>query len=418
MSSHHKGREAIYSIINKICISNIETLHVPRYREELYNIKKYNKKNNLAMPYKKIPVLLFKANGQGSKYRIYCDFLVAIIKALQKRFLHHFASDKAGLPDMMCPLETCVLVHLIEIREHGQYTSFSAMELYDIIHSMNVAGLLSRNSHVNCCCGDAVDQLLDHRASGYVDEDRVLQLRQSVSNHYAVVTNIRAMFASYENTFEIKTDETIENIEYEIEVKLHLGDHDEFSLFCPSVPMIAFGKETVVIFMITQSFSILTCDEIFVQALMCMKNRQEKWHGQRICACVFTFSSKTPIWIDFELLIGDDFRVLKDCVTAAFVKKLSHTNSELLRLWKKCLDAELHASTNSDHALIEGALMAVKHELTSMKNSNKNVPSYADTYFSEALKSVRRKRPVIIDDESIRKDLEDNLRIWLDDIFT
>ena len=106
MSSHHKGREAIYSIINKICISNIETLHVPRYREELYNIKKYNKKNNLAMPYKKIPVLLFKANGQGSKYRIYCDFLVAIIKALQKRFLHHFASDKAGLPSR--PVFLCI----------------------------------------------------------------------------------------------------------------------------------------------------------------------------------------------------------------------------------------------------------------------------------------------------------------------
>lgn len=362
----------VLKVMDVIAKARVQPLVRASYYAELARIETLVREKIVAPDV--VPILRFDSKRPDSKYHVYSDVLRDYVKHVQAKLRDSL--KRRQLP-ALCPLEACVLVHVMDVTHHGRYAPFQIMELYDLLHSMDTTDLPPHDDHYHCLCGERLGG-----GAHAADSDTALRLCDSVTQHYAVLDAIRTMFRGFERHLREEVGDT-SPIKYNIDHTITYRGRSEsskFKLFTSSVPVVATTKHTAVLFAMHPTLDQLNCRDVFTQALLNTyvarnddgKANTERFMGKRVLVCVFTFTHALPVWLDLDRREdGDDDALVREGIQAALTHRYTRTNA---CLWT------LYARLREEHAPDIGA--ALKQMIRRLDVYH--APTYARNLFAKA----------------------------------
>jgi hypothetical protein len=108
---------------------------------------------------------------------------------------------------ILCPLETVVLFHILEIMDNGRYAEITIMDIYSILYCYDECSnsLDDTHNYYKCLCNDKFKE-----GNNSNDESSFNDIRQSIKNHYektGLIENIYSNYSKYiKNNNNIKTN--------------------------------------------------------------------------------------------------------------------------------------------------------------------------------------------------------------------
>lgn len=177
------------TILKKISELQINILLYNDYYDLLKKISKNNK--NLKYDFKiAMPILKFKT-AENTKYHKYTYILHDIINHIQRKIVKALKKDKMPV---LCPLESVILFHIIEIMDNGRYAEITIMDIYSILYCYDECSNSLDNTHnyYKCLCKDKFDE-----GKHSNDETTFNDIRQSIKNHYEKTEMIENIYSNY-----------------------------------------------------------------------------------------------------------------------------------------------------------------------------------------------------------------------------
>ena len=363
-----------------------------------------------------IPVLQFDAE-ETSKYSCHCEDIVRIVERVQKKLKESWMdTGRMRLPEL-CPIETCVAVHVINLLRRGQRADFPITELYQIVYSMTYVDGTPHDDDYGCLCeerlcGQHVRRDSSSQGAGGGD---VEGLRKSVANHHLVIEQVRGMF---KQSME-KMGDNPSNVTFNIQHTLDFGGSDEkhFKMFNPCIQVIATSATRVVLYALQPSLNCLTCDKVFIQALLdtflaCnspeTSNNHKRFHNKRVSVCVFTLDHAVPVWIELGPLDKATDAAVRECIEATLMERFQKTNRTL---WDKFQEFVVKCDGRQSAAfkLLQGEVTRVGGK------GGEDIPSYVSTFLDVVeARSSDAKRCMFTGQEDLDATLKRRIREWLD----
>jgi Competence protein CoiA-like family len=409
----------LHVVMTRFATGAVHVLRVPKYYEKLREISD----NNNAEPV--LPILSFRGRP-GSKYERYCNDLERVVRHVQGKLR---ASLPPKLPEL-CPIEMCVLVHMLEVQRNGVFTPFSAAELYDILHSVKCAGSdcfdRDHGRRYNCLCHDVVeDGGAPAAAAAAAAAAGVKELRENVVNHYIITAMVGGMFERFVGHVRGALDDASVLTFLVLHPVSFGGNTDAFKLKCdPALPIVATTDRHVILFALRPSFNRLSRDAALLHALVTtfvarntspVSKNHARFHGKRVLVCVFTFSGveedagASPVWIDMDGALVEDDAPVRDCIAAAMRHRFRPLNEAL---WAR-FDALLRSCKNGR---VSPAFNGIQEELDEADKAAVGgaVPQYVKSFF-EAAKSKSRdeRRCVVTGAHDLHAALDSSLHDWI-----
>jgi hypothetical protein len=293
------------TILKKISKLQIDVLLYNKYYDLLKIISSNIKSKDYDLN-KVMPLLGFKANN-NTKYHKYTNILKNIIKHIQNKIIESLKEDKMPI---LCPLETIILYHIIEIMDNGRYAEITIMDIYSILYCYDECSnsLDDNHNYYKCLCKDKFNE---GNNTNY--ETSFKDIRQSIKNHYDKTEMVKTIYANYYDYISKKYNETFE---YNIKHRVYYGKKNPNFNIYEKFQIIANSKNYVIQFIIKPQFNKLNFNEIMFTSLLgnflLLNNKKEKYINKKIITCVLSLDSLKPTFYKFN--IDTNNKELKECI--------------------------------------------------------------------------------------------------------
>ena len=161
---------------------------ISKLKPELYYHDDYYKNiNKMVMEKNKIfPILKFNDYEIGkNKYIKFQDIICCFIKNIQKNIKKGLTINK--LPTL-CPLETTIILHMINLYNDGRFSDITIMDIYSIIYYFDeCSNSIDETHNLNCLCREKFNNNNDN-----FDKHKVI--RQSIINHYNKTIKVNTLY--------------------------------------------------------------------------------------------------------------------------------------------------------------------------------------------------------------------------------
>jgi len=322
----------IMAIMKKISNCKIETYSHEEYYQVLNTICKNNKervpeKNNT------IPILCFNCNKQ-LKYNKYTIILRSIMVNIQKKIIISLKNNQIPL---LCPMETIIILHMINIIENGKYVDITIMDIYSIMYCYDESSNSLNNNHKSCLCKEKFTE-------GNNSEifDTYNDIRNSIKNHYEEVNFIENMYINYKNyiTTNYKDQSFKHNIKHKIYLKNNKKAETNFRI-CNTHEIIAYSEFYVINIIMVPHFNKLNKYEIIFKSIFnnyiinnCGNDKEKNidFLNKKIITCILTLDTPNPIFMEFD--ISKENELLKQCIKDYLFNTYSKLHILLYRCYK------------------------------------------------------------------------------------
>lgn len=280
------------TILKKISELQINILLYNDYYELLKKISNYNKNKNYSQKIV-MPILKFKTT-ENTKYHKYTYILQNIIIHIQRKIIKSLKKQKMPI---LCPLESAILFHIIEIMDNGRYADITIMDIYSILYCYDECSnsLDDKHNDYKCLCKDKFNE-------GNNDDDTFNDIRQSIKNHYDKTVIIETIYSNYSKYIKDNYNETFE---YNINQREYYGKESQNFCIGETFPIIANSKNYVIQFIIKPQFNKLNFNDIIFSGLfntfMILNIDKEKYKNKKIITCIMSLDSITPIFYEFNI---------------------------------------------------------------------------------------------------------------------
>ncbi len=356
----------IVANLMKVARAGVVSCNARRYREALDEISEGLRSKDSQQPSANLmPTLRFGHDSSGA-YAKYHDRLVETLEDVQKALR---ASLPYRLPDFG-PLQTCMVVHAMEVLDNGAYANFPAMDLYEILHSFE-----STSGRASLAPSHSLAQRVGRQFA------RAMKNLSGPAN----AVGISEFLPSYPVAY--------------------YGNTDDFKIFT-SIPLVAVAPEDVVLFYTRPSVNQLNRQDVLMAVLwdtFIVKNTGEgigkdkrphkRFGGKRVHACVITLDDAEPMWLR---LLDDTASGGSDRLFREYAVRVMFEEQRPRALWSM-FEKELAAHGGD----LPRTFKAVCEQL------DKN--PYARTLFERAQKATSA-----LDERVLTEYIEDDLRMWLD----
>ena len=318
-------------IMRKISIIQI----VPTYYNEYYNMtKRISEKRKNYEEVNEIPLLFFDDND-NSHYSKYKEIIIDFMKNIQKKIKNSLSKNKLPL---LCPMETVILMHMIQMKDNGIYAETSIMDIYNIIYCYDECSMEINNDHIDkyeCMCKNFDGNINNPESIKYTE------IRKSIKHHYEKIKKIEELYDNYKNIISEKYED-INNFKYLIDHNIYFGNNSGYCDFkiCDKNKLIAYSENYVIIFIIKPQFNKMNFNDIIVKCLMknymlffCSDEQnkkisnRERFENKKIITCIFTFDSDIPIVYEFNL--NKNNNILYECINKSIFDEYSQYHDEI-----------------------------------------------------------------------------------------
>jgi hypothetical protein len=301
----NKYIDQFITILKKISKLQIDVLLYNKYYDLLKKISINIKEKNFDLN-KVIPLLAFKTND-NTKYHKYTKILNKIIENIQNKIIDSLKKDKMPI---LCPLETIILYHIIEIMDNGRYTEITIMDIYSILYCYDECSnsLDDKHNNYKCLCKEKFTENNNSNCKSSFND-----IRHSIKNHYEKTEMVKTIYLNYSNYIKENLNETFE---YNINHRVYYGKENQNFCIGLTLPIIAYSKNYVIQFIIKPQFNKLNFNEIMFTGLLgnflLLNNEKEKYINKKIITCILSLDSIKPIFYEFN--INKNNKELKECI--------------------------------------------------------------------------------------------------------
>ena len=349
----------------------------------------------------KIPILNL-SNSKNTEYYKYSIILKHIMEHIQIKLINTFSRiGKIKFPKM-CPLESIILLFMIEIMNKGKYSEYSIMEIYSLIHCYDMCSkdLTDEHSIVNNC----VCKKHFKNNNIVIKNDNSIEL--SIKNHYDNISKIDDIYSKY--IYFIKNNLKITNMTYNYRhLVQHGNERNNFNLISSFV-IIGHSDKYVVYFIIKPSLNILNinniiCNEILNNYLLLNSNDNDKdisnnkrYINKEIITCILTFDTIIPIF--HKLNITKSNIAIKNCIKSYLFNKYTEYHTIIYEFYQYYKNNGRESSiTSPQHVL--NKLVATKHKIpiyieNYLRNKHFKIIEN-NTYYKEILIELNNKELVL-----------------------
>lgn len=393
---HHKIRFAVfwYNILSnilkneKICedtsqflamMLNVSKLCIRCYpHNEYYKCLDEISKNNSSQNYQKnvtIPILCLGSDDK-SVYHKYKNILYRFIGNIQKKII------EKTLPSL-CPMESVILLYMIQTMKDGKYSDITIMDVYNIMYCYDDCSKLIQSIHNDGCICKQV--FVDD--SDYENQTSHSDVRCSILNHYECTTNIEKMFQNYINYIKNVLKDDSEFV-YNVLHKTYYGQNNDKMSIMRQFLIIAHSEKHVIFFVVKPQFNNLNFNKVILDILFdslivqnCRdENNAARYDGKKVFACIFTFDSIRPIFVDPSISKDDD--MLKNCIKKYLIDKYTGTHKIVFDYYEHCRKNKSSGKTG----------LEIVCEYLSGDTCCRRMPSYIRIFFDSIKREIDRSR--------------------------
>lgn len=386
----------IIVILSKVARAPLEKLNVTAYHRRLTDLSRSSiRENDDSDP--PLPVLEYAHDTHSNlSGRRYCDVLCYIMRGVQKRLKEHGLGSSSpeqmntlvSLPEM-CPLESLVFEHFVQVFEHGKYAPIAAPRVYDMLHAVH-----SNQSAVEVCCPN-VRKALDRMGPpppGCVDGQAGDEIRQSLVVHYGALQRVSALYRDFlRHLREDLADLTPLTFNIDHVIKFEGRRVDRFKVWA-SVPFVATTSRNVVLLYVRPTFNLLNRQSILLEALFGSFIARNPPEGSRnherfgcntaggtprktVHACVVSLTMDRPVWVRLGDDIPEDPTVRMVLRDAMLDTKLEYTNRYLSTFFQRAIEQQQKQSgvISDDGDVVKGAIESTRQAVS---DASTDAPEY------------------------------------------
>jgi hypothetical protein len=192
MNNEKMGNNDVYysqyiTILDKISKIKIEFCDHNEYYKK---INKFGKIDKIIQ--ESFPILIFDSNDK-TKYYKYKLTLMDFILKIQGKISKGIKKQKLPL---LCPLETVILLHMINLFVDGKFLDITIMDIYSIIYYFDECSNSINENHndYKCLCKEKFTE--NNNSKNF---DKYLDIRKSIINHYMKTEQIKILYENYKN---------------------------------------------------------------------------------------------------------------------------------------------------------------------------------------------------------------------------
>ena len=364
---HHTVRNAVFKYKFLMCIYNNETNndYGDQFRAVIMNIMNRKVETILHHEYYKrvkqindwwkngadskcrhyIPILYF-GSTETTKYSIYKNAIVSIVVNIQKKLLN--VVRMAKLPDL-CPLESIVLWHVIELCQNGVYANTTIMDVYNIIYYYD--NTFSEADNINhkkykCMCFQVFT------AKGTCQNVTHSNIQVSIKNHHEKLHDIHNMYVQYR---EHVNDTYREKFRYNILLYAGLQTATNREKFWRIHWLIANSNSYVINFVFRPQLNKINFNEMFVGLIhdqYLLSNSYGKniarFHNKKIIHCVLSLNLD-PVFYDINVEFNSNLSMISSVIRNSIKKYYMSYNKLLFEYFNYKLK---HVSANYKNSII------------------------------------------------------------------
>lgn len=376
----------------KAVLAHIATLSVSKYTHNDY-YKKLDEisNNNRKQEYDKnteIPILCL-GDDSRSIYQKYKDTLFDFMKNIQSKTA--VAMTKGEQLPRLCPMESIIIMYMIQIMKKGKYSEITIMDVYNIMYCYDdCSNSINFDHHKNCLCATVF-----YEGNDYEQNKSHQEIRNSMVHHYENIESINTMYVNYVAYIKKYLKDESEFV-YNVYHNVYYGAKNENMSIMQSFPVIAHSENSVVFFLIKPTFNKLNFDRVMFDVIFnafilnnCRdENNLKRYHGKKIVGCIFTFDSSWPIFCNPKSYKHKD--VIARCIKEYLSEKYSKNHGMVYNFYEYC-KANTQPSTNViDH---------VNNEL--QLGSYKKIPAYIKQFFNGLKEREELSQPLFIEELSV-----------------
>jgi hypothetical protein len=387
------------AILTKISKLNIEVYdHIEYYRI----IKKEMDKI--------FPILIFSACDKTVYYK-YKDILYSFIIKIQKKI--EKGIDNRKLP-VLCPLETVILIHMINLYQDKQFSATTIMDVYSIIYYFDECSSSINEDHYNnykCLCNTKFPKNNNINIGKYPD------IKNSIINHYNKIEKVNILYANYKKYISENMNDSY-NFDYNINHPVVLYRENKNFKISSSFEIIANSDKYVIYFIIKPQFNKLNFNEIILASVFknyllmnsCIthKNNYERFKNKIIYTCILSLDSIEPLFINLN--IDENCDIIKNSIKEYLLKEYSDKHKIVYTFYLYCKKNKPNGIDSIRYTYDE----ILKHN-DSLTYDSSEIPKYIENYFYSLSEEIRKcnKNRIKINDVLIKID---TLEIFLENI--
>lgn len=369
------------TILNKILKQNINCFDYKSYYIILKEIKESKTPHHI--PINIIPILRLQLDDK-TKYYKYANILQSFMKHIQNKLKEDLKQNK--LP-YLCPLETIILYHMIQVMDQGVYAEITIMDIYSIMYCYEECYNSVDHSICNCLCQTCFFE------KSNPDNKKYKEIRESIVNHYENTKKLKVVYENYKMYISEKFGEVFT---YNIHHRVSFDSNNNFNIN-DEHSIIAYSENYVIFFIIKPQFNKLNFNEVIFNEIfkkyMLLNIKTEcknynRYAGKQIIACILTLDSEIPIFYNFD--IEKDNLYITQCIKDSLFKIYSEHHDlvfDYYNYWKE------NKSGNKETCIkyIHDKLEKTKSEY--LKDYKKKIiPKYIIEYFYDLNKELSKSK--------------------------
>lgn len=404
--------------------NSITTCDYKKYRLELNKINnnirhsKYEDNNT-------IPILTFDSNPSSDYYK-YSSKLGIIIRHIQNKIKNKLKKDT--LPKL-CPLESIILLFVLDLLKKGVYSDISIMDIYSLMYCYNECSQSMPSNHdkeYTCLCKESFDNDFDTLSSHK-------EIRKSITDHYNNLLYVDTIYDNYKKYIKdnlADPNDFCYNITHNVWFKKYnsenFGIRDNFTV-------IAHSEKYVIYFLIKPQFNGVNFNSVITEAIYdnfmlknCETNKRkidnrpdnfDRYNGKEIITCIITFDSLQPVF--YRIKVDDNDDIMREVVKDQLYNLYSEHHEQMYKFYRYCCH-------NKPNNISSVEYTCNKLDETYIKNGTnvkkyRNLPEYIRHYFTnthnemQKASSMVKKRDIVISKLGDEKVFLDNISNSLND---
>lgn len=353
------------------------------YYNELNKISK-NNSNKQSVRNTIIPILFLTPNND-SKYHKYNVILKSFIEQIKIKIKAALLLFKLPL---LCPLETSILIYMIEVYKNGKYNEITIMDIYSLMYCYDDCSDLIDDLHVeyNCICNKQFINKKDNN-----DLLKYKDIRNSIVNHFDKTRMVAQLYNNYKLHISTKLNGSM-LFKYNIMHKVWFTDVSKNFMIFSDYNTIGYSEKYVIHFIIKPQFNELNFNKIVLEGIFnnfiltnlkpskdSLKNANYiKYNGKKVLACIFTLDSINPVFYDFNINKNDE--VVKQSIKQILLEKYSSFHRQIISFYKYCTK-----NKPSDGPKIN----SIEYTYNIIKTDYDYFPEYISTYLRDVNKEIK-----------------------------
>lgn len=380
MNNEKMGNNNVYSnqfitILDKISKLKIESCDHNEYYKKInkfgINIDKSIQEN------KSFPILIFDSNDK-TKYYKYKLTLIDFILKIQEKISKGIKKQKLPL---LCPLETVILLHMINLFVNGKFLDITIMDIYSIIYYFDECSNSINENHndYKCLCKEKFTE--NNNSKNF---DKYLDIRKSIINHYKKTESIKCLYENYKKYII----DNLENSEFEYNVYHPITIFEENTNFKihEKFKIIAESNKYIINFIIIPQFNKLNYNNIILKCIfnnflllnICKTHKNyERYKNKIIYACILTLDSTEPIFIKLD--IDKKCEVIKDSIKNYILYEYSDKHKVIFNFYQYCKQNKPPNKNSIEFTYDE-----------IIKENNLKLPKYIENYFYDISEQIKK----------------------------